>query len=206
MRILIGSKNPKKAREMGEILADLGIEVVTVDAVAPDLESPEETGRTFEENSELKALYFAGATGMIVIADDSGLEVDALGGAPGVYSSRFAGRDGDDAANNEKLLSELANVPDERRGARFRTVISLASPGQLHLQTAGAVEGRILYEEHGSGGFGYDPLFFHEGFGKAFAELSPEEKASVSHRGQALAELKRLLPAALSVIRNRRTF
>ncbi len=206
MRILVGSKNPKKAREMTAILGDLGVEVVTVDEIAPDLPSPEETGSTFEENAALKALYFATATGMVTIADDSGLEVDALGGAPGVYSSRYAGRDGDDAANNAKLLAELGDRPDEMRGGRFRTAICLASPGDIHLMTTGSVEGRILRAPRGSGGFGYDPLFFHPGFGRAFAELSPEEKASVSHRGQALDELKRQLPAVLSILRNRRSF
>ena len=170
------------------------------------LPSPEETGSTFEENAALKALYFATATGMVTIADDSGLEVDVLGGAPGVYSSRYAGREGDDAANNAKLLAELGDRPDEMRGGRFRTAICLASPGDVHLMTTGSVEGRILHAPRGDGGFGYDPLFFHPGFGRAFAELSSEEKASVSHRGQALDDLKRHLPALLSILRNRRSF
>ncbi|MCB9831852.1 MAG: XTP/dITP diphosphatase [Planctomycetes bacterium] len=206
MRILIGSRNEKKAREMSELLADLGIEVQTVASFAPELASPEETGTTFEDNARLKALHFASGSGEIVVADDSGLEVDALGGAPGVYSSRYAGRDGDDEANNAKLLAELAAVPDQARTARFRTVVCLASPGSIHLETTGVVEGRILHAARGEGGFGYDPLFFHEGFGRSFAELSAAEKASVSHRGQAMAELKRMLPAVLTIIRNRRAF
>ncbi len=205
-RFVIGSRNPKKAREMQDILADCGVEILTVSELRPDIPSPEETGTTFQENAALKALYFANATGHVCVADDSGLEVDALGGAPGVYSSRFAGEDGNDQANNLKLLKDLHDVPDDRRGAQFRAVICLAVPGQVMLMAEGLVRGLILREPQGEGGFGYDPLFFFPEFGCTFAEVPPERKAMVSHRGKALRELKKDLPSFISILDNRHNF
>lgn len=202
-RFVIASKNPKKADEMQSILGDCGVEIVTVSDLRPDIESPEETGTSFQENAALKAMYFAEATGHVCIADDSGLEVDYLRGAPGVYSSRYAGTDGDDAANNRKLLAAMQGVPQEHRGAQFRTVICLAIPGQIMLMAEGVVRGRILECPQGTGGFGYDPLFFFPAFDRSFAEVPGEEKARVSHRGKALRKLKVDIPSLIHILENR---
>lgn len=203
---VIGSKNPKKAAEMQAILADCDVKIVTVEELRPDLESPEETGTTFQENAALKALYFASATGYVCIADDSGLEVDALRNAPGVYSSRYAGLDGDDTANNLKLLREMDGIPTEKRGAQFRTVVCLAFPGQVMLMSEGVVRGRILESPQGEGGFGYDPLFYYPPFDRSFGQIPAEQKASVSHRGQALAKLKVDIPSFINILENRQNF
>ena len=203
-RIVIASKNTKKAQEMQSILGDCGVEVLAVSELMPELQSPEETGKTFAENAELKALYFAAHTGLVCVADDSGLEVAALDGVPGVYSSRYAGEDGNDEANNTKLLAALKDVADADRGAQFRTVICVASPSGLHLKAEGLVRGQILREPRGAGGFGYDPLFFHPDIGKSFAEMTPAQKAQISHRGQALAKLKVELPGLLSILENKK--
>lgn len=149
-----------------------------------------EDGATFEENARKKAAYYSRLVpGEIVIADDSGLEVEALGGAPGVHSARYATPDksenASDAANNERLLRELARVPDHERGARFVCVIAVARDGNVLAAFRGEANGTILHAARGSGGFGYDPLFLLPNLGKTFAELTPEEKAHVSHRGQA---------------------
>ena len=145
-----------------------------------------ENGNTFEENAYIKASTVALQTGCICIADDSGLEVDALNGAPGIYSARYAGEHGNDLANNEKLLSELKDVPDEQRTARFVCVISVVRPDGENISVCGFTEGIILKEMRGEGRFGYDPLFFYEPFGKTFAELDGESKNAVSHRGKAM--------------------
>ena len=158
---------------------------------------PEETGRTFADNARDKALYYANATARWCLADDSGLEVDALGGAPGVRSARYAAdclgpgapREAVDAANSARLLEELKDVPDEKRTARFVCCLALAGRGQILIETAGTVEGRIGREARGSNGFGYDPLFFVPGLGRTAAELRPEEKNRISHRGQAVRRL-----------------
>lgn len=191
---------------MQNILADCGVNVVTVSDLRPDIQSPEETGTTFQENAALKALYFASATGYVCIADDSGLEVDALRNAPGVYSSRYAGVDGDDAANNLKLLREMHGVPTEMRSAQFRTVVCLAVPGQVMLVAEGVVRGRILETPQGEGGFGYDPLFYYPEFDRSFGQIPAEQKASVSHRGQALAKLKIDIPSFINIFENRQNF
>ena len=204
IELVIATKNPKKLAEMDHILGGLDVCVVGLDTVAPDVESPDETGKTFEDNARLKALYFAEHTGRLCVADDSGLEVDALDGAPGVYSSRYAGVDGDDARNNSKLIEALRDVPDNRRGAQFRSVIAVAIPGRVLAVTEGVVRGRIVREANGVGGFGYDPYFFHDAFGRTFAEVAPEKKASVSHRGQALRSLKERLADVMSEIERHR--
>lgn len=145
-----------------------------------------ENGNTFEENAYIKASTVAFQTGCICIADDSGLEVDALNGAPGIYSARYAGEHGNDLANNEKLLSELKDVPDDKRTARFVCVICVVRPDGENISVCGFTEGIILKEMRGEGRFGYDPLFFYEPFGKTFAELDGESKNAVSHRGKAM--------------------
>jgi XTP/dITP diphosphohydrolase len=152
-----------------------------------DIVPPEETGATFEENARLKAVYYSGFTPELVFADDSGLEVDALNGAPGVHSARYAGLRATDDENNELLLRNLANT--SRRSARFVCVLALAYQGQVLETFRRSVEGEILCAPRGHGGFGYDPLFFYPPLGCAFAELAPERKFAVSHRGNALRAL-----------------
>lgn len=193
MRILLASGNAKKLRELTFVLAHLDVELVTPDAIGglPDVV---EDLPDFRGNAAKKAISAARHARMWALADDSGLEVDALGGAPGVLSARFAGTHGDDAANNRVLLERLAGVPDDRRGARFVCALALARPdGTIALEVEGTVRGRILHAARGTHDFGYDPLFLftEPGFaqtGRGFAELEPAEKAEVSHRGRALRE------------------
>lgn len=153
----------------------------------PELPQVEETGVTFLENATLKAVEISEQVPGLVLADDSGLEVDALGGAPGVYSARYAGEEGNDAANNEKLLNELAGA--EGCSARFRCVMVLAEDGEVLAHYDGAVEGKIIGEKRGEGGFGYDPLFVPEGYEQTFAELGEEVKNGLSHRARAMAKV-----------------
>jgi XTP/dITP diphosphohydrolase len=160
----------------------------------------EETGDTFEENARIKALAYARASGLLTLADDSGLEVDALGGAPGVHSARYAGPGADDAGRYRKLLAELADVPPKRRAARFRCVVALARPAGILSTAEGTVEGAIGFEPRGSHGFGYDPVFLVEGHGgQTLAELPPDVKNAISHRARAvqaaMPQLRRLIGA-----------
>ena len=185
-RLLAASKNPKKLAEMLRILTDLPIEVVSLSRF-PDLDDVEETGETFAANATLKAEAYARATGLPTMADDSGLEVDALGGAPGVHSARYAGVHGDDAANVAKLLAELAGVPAEKRTARFRCCIAVADDRGVLTTLEGACEGTIGEEPVGRNGFGYDPVFIPTaGDDRTMAQRSAEEKDAISHRGAAL--------------------
>ena len=180
--------NPGKIREIARLLDGLGAEIVAQsDFGVPDAE---ETGATFAENSLIKAQHAAEATGLPAIADDSGLPVDALDGAPGVYSARYAG-DGGDEANNDKLLAALEGVED--RGAAFHCVATYVVPGEEPLVAMGEWRGEILHARRGDGGFGYDPLFFVEETGCSSAQLSAADKNRRSHRGQALRELARKL-------------
>jgi XTP/dITP diphosphohydrolase len=193
MKAVLASSNAGKLRELAAILGPFGYEIVPQSSFG--IETPPETGTTFVENAVLKARYAAGMTGLSAIADDSGIEVDALGGRPGVYSARYAGEHASDAANLQKLLEELADVPDARRTARYQCVIALArsSDDPFPLIASGSWEGRILTQPRGSGGFGYDPIFQPVGLDKTAAELSPDEKNARSHRGEALRALVRLL-------------
>ncbi|MEJ2631562.1 MAG: RdgB/HAM1 family non-canonical purine NTP pyrophosphatase [Acidihalobacter sp.] len=188
-RIVLATGNLGKVRELGAILADLGVHVLP----QSDFGVPEadETGLSFVENAILKARNAAAHTGLPAIADDSGIEVDALNGAPGIYSARYAGADGDDAANNAKLLAALAELPPAARSARFRSVVVFMRHAEdpSPLIAEGAWEGRILDASRGSGGFGYDPLFQVAGRDVSAAELPAEEKNRLSHRGQALRRL-----------------
>jgi XTP/dITP diphosphohydrolase len=199
MRLLLGSHNKKKHAEFAAALGPLGYEVLLPKDVG-GLEDVVEDGRTFRENAAKKARAAARSSGLWALADDSGLEVDALGGEPGVRSARFAGVHGDDAANNALLVRKLAEVEDERRGAQFVCALALARPdGTLVLEVQGLARGRILHAPRGAGDFGYDPLFLftEPGFpqtGRGFAELAPAEKLAISHRGRAL----RLLLEGLS--------
>ncbi len=187
-KIVIASKNRDKIREIREILTGLPVQLLSLFDF-PHLEQAEEEAESFLENACLKARAAARATGLWALADDSGLEVEALDGRPGVRSARFAGAEGDDEENNRKLLAMLAGVEYNRRRARYRCVMALAGPEGMFLTTEGTVEGFILSAYRGCGGFGYDPLFYYPPFGKTFAEVTPAEKNSVSHRGVALRQL-----------------
>lgn len=195
-RIVVATTNRGKLREIEEFLAPLGLSVASL-AEYPGFPEIEEDGASFEENAVKKAKLTAAFTGEIALADDSGLEVDYLGGAPGVRSARFAGEPKNDAANNAKLLELLAGVPWEKRTARFRCVIAVATPDGEIATAEGTAEGYILTSPRGSGGFGYDPLFYFPEYGKTFAELPPEVKNQVSHRGRALAKIKEILAELL---------
>ena len=182
MKIIAATKNKNKLREFGEILKDF--EIISQEEAGIDIDV-EETGTTFEENSRLKAEAIFKATGIAAIADDSGLCVDALGGEPGVYSARYGGEGLDDEGRVELLLKNMKDVPDEKRAARFVCAITLV--GNEGVITArGECEGKIDYEPKGENGFGYDPVFYVEQFGKTTAEISAEEKNAISHRGKAL--------------------
>ncbi len=200
MRLLFATTNPHKIREVREIFAPLNIIIVGLDSLPHALAEPPEDGDTFANNAYLKAAGYARASGQRCLADDSGLEVDALGGAPGVHSARYAGHPGDrdqrDAANNQKLLRALATVPAARRGARFVCAMCLCAPdGSIIARARGTFEGTILRAPRGSGGFGYDPLLWLPQLGCTSAELSPADKHARSHRGAAAREIVRLLGA-----------
>jgi XTP/dITP diphosphohydrolase len=189
-RFVLASHNAAKLREMREILGSLGIRVLSQREAGVDVE-PEETGTTFEDNARIKAVAVMEASGLPALADDSGLMVDALGGAPGVYSARYGGgHDRSDAERNAFLLENLEH--EEQRGAKFVSVIAVAYPDGRVLIARGEVRGEIAREERGENGFGYDPLFRLPD-GRHMAELSGEEKNAVFHRGNALRELKRIL-------------
>ena len=183
--ILLATKNPGKLRELREITADMPLVCHGLDEF-PNIPDAVEDGETFAENARRKALHYAAATGRYTLADDSGLEVDALDGAPGVYSARYAGLPGDDGANNHKLLAALADVPPAQRSARFRCAMAFARPGEVLRESAGAVAGQIITTPRGDNGFGYDPLFLVPTLEKTVAELPAEQKHALSHRGQAL--------------------
>ncbi len=184
-KLVLASGNQGKLKELSSLLAPLNIAVVSL-ADFPDMPETIEDGATFAENAVKKAKEAAEYTGLTALADDSGLEVDYLNGLPGVYSARFAGEAKDDAANNKKLLRLLHGVPYEKRTARFRSVIAICDPQGEIYTSDGRCEGYILEEERGSGGFGYDPLFYVPAYQKTFAELTMEEKNKISHRGRAL--------------------
>lgn len=191
--MIAASRNPKKIREMEAITKSFGLTIISRDDAGLPTTEIEEDGKTFEENSYKKAYEIMKMSGLPTIADDSGLEVDWLDGAPGVYSARFAGEACDDKANNRKLLELLKNVPKEKRTARFVSVITLIFPDGRTLVARGETEGILLDEERGQGGFGYDPLFVPLGKERTYSELSAEEKNQISHRGKALQKLKELL-------------
>ena len=186
MRLVLATKNPGKVIEFERILAEFGakdLEVVGLDKF-PEIGDIEETGKTFEENSLLKARTICKLTGLPALADDSGICVDALNGAPGLYSARYSGNG--DAANNEKLLNELRDVPDEKRSAYFICVAAYVRPDGLEQVAEGRFYGSILRQVIGDGGFGYDPLFKPEGMELSSAQLSAAEKDAISHRGKAM--------------------
>lgn len=198
MDIILASRNKKKIKELKKIIEEgiVSQEERTVNILTPDdfpqCEEVEEDGETFEANAIKKAVYVSKCSGLTAIADDSGIVVDALDGAPGVYSARYAGEDPDDMANNRKLLDEMKDVPEEKRTARFACCIALASGDEVKT-FMGHVEGKIGRENRGENGFGYDPLFFPEGHDRTFAEMTADKKHSMSHRGRALRKLQKHL-------------
>lgn len=193
-RIVMASGNAGKLREIERILDGLDVEVVAQSEYG--VSDAEETGTTFVENALIKARHAAAATGLPAIADDSGLSVDALGGAPGVYSARYSGPDATDESNVDKLLDALRDVPDGERGGAFHCVACFVVPGEDDALVAEAEwRGSILHERRGDGGFGYDPVFLDPESGVASAELTPAQKNARSHRGKALRQLEELLRA-----------
>lgn len=193
-KIVLASKNAKKLKEMSRMLAPMGYRVVTAESMG-FFDEVEETGTTFEENSLIKAITVANALSLPAIADDSGLCVDALGGAPGIYSARYAGDGHDDKANNNKLLDELFDVPNRKRTAHYSCAVSVALPNGEHITVSGECEGTIGHNPKGDNGFGYDPIF-KVGM-KTMAQLTDEQKDAISHRGKALRELEKVLPEFL---------
>ena len=197
LRLVLASANPDKSREIADILGAEGIEVEPRPAGVPDVD---ETGDTLEDNARLKAVALMSATGSAAVADDTGLEVEALGGAPGVYSARFAGEGATYAENVAKLLAELdaagASAPAERR-ARFRTVALAAFPDGREVVAEGTVEGTIALAPQGDGGFGYDPVFIPDGSARSFAAMTRAEKDACSHRGRAFRALASALAGTL---------
>lgn len=191
--LLLATRNEHKVAELHRILAESGldVEVLGIDDLADPGAVPDvaETGETFEANALLKAHAVARASGLLAVADDSGLAVDALNGMPGILSARWSGRHGDDRANLELVLGQLADVPDERRAARFVCAAALARPDGTERVAVGEVKGQIIREPLGSNGFGYDPIFRPVGHELTFAQLTAQQKDSISHRAQALAHL-----------------
>jgi XTP/dITP diphosphohydrolase len=197
-RLLIATNNPGKVREYEELLVDLKSVELTRPAQEGLTLEVEETGATFEENARLKALAFARASGLLTLADDSGLEVDALDGAPGVHSARYAGPGATDADRCRKLLAALAGVPSGQRSARFRCVVALAEPSGIVYIADGTCEGEIGHIPRGEHGFGYDPIFLVAGYGgRTMAELDPAVKNRISHRGRALLAARPFLARLL---------
>ena len=205
MKMVLASRNKKKIVELQTILSQKipAIELLSLDDIGYEGDI-EENGETYEENALIKAKTAMLASGgqYPAIADDSGLSVDALGGAPGVYSARYAGGHGDDAANNALLIANMAQVPDDQRTAQFVCTIACVFPNGEELVVRGESQGTILHTPCGNGGFGYDPYFYTPVFGKSFAELSPDEKNSISHRGRAIAALADALSSYMNTQEN----
>ena len=194
-RVLFATGNEGKMREIRSILADTGAEVCSMKEAGVSVDIVED-GTTFEENALIKARAVAAAlteTDSVVLADDSGLVIDALGGEPGIYSARYMGEDTSYEEKNTNLIGRLEGVPDEKRTARFVCAIAAVLPDGREYMVQAAIEGRIGYEQKGEGGFGYDPIFYVPEFGKTTAEMTAEEKNKVSHRGKALEQMKEVL-------------
>lgn len=195
--VLVATNNAGKVRDFKELFKPHGIQVLSLKDVDEPIDI-EETGTTFEENAILKAEGAAALLGKWVISDDSGLEIDALNGEPGVYSARYAGEPKDDEANIDKALKGLENVPEGARQARFRCVLAIAGPGLETRTFSGSCDGSILFERRGDNGFGYDPIFYVPSEDKSMSELTAEEKAAISHRGAAMRKFEQELPKLIS--------
>lgn len=194
--VIIATKNPGKAREFAHIFAPRGIVVRTL-LDYPEIKDVEETGQTFEENAILKAEAISKQLNKMVISDDSGLIIDALGGRPGIFSARYAGEEKNDQANIDKVLNELNGIATEKRTARFYCALAVADLGKETITVSGTCEGQVLEERKGSNGFGYDPIFYVVEKGVAMAELSSDEKNKISHRAIALQKLDSILDHVL---------
>ena len=194
MRLLIATTNRNKVREIRQLLDNIPIELVTLEAW-PAVSAPEETGRTFEENARAKALYYAAATGELTVAEDSGLEIDALGGTPGVESARYGGEQTKYPAKFELIDRALRAKGAAGSSARFVCALALAIDGRILFETRGTVEGQIAPQPKGSNGFGYDPIFFYPPYGRTLGEATDAEKSAVSHRGNAFRALRPFLEA-----------
>ena len=195
-KLILATRNKGKLKEIQVLLSDLDINIMSLDE-AENAPHVVEDGKTFMENAFKKAKVIAEATGIMALADDSGLEVDALDGAPGVHSARYSGENASDASNNEKLLADLEGVSSGKRSAHFSCVIIVYHPSGQWISTEARCEGEITNKIIGDQGFGYDPVFYLPSINRTMAQLSPEEKNSLSHRGKALAELKSKLPGFL---------
>jgi XTP/dITP diphosphohydrolase len=199
--LLVATSNPGKFAEVEAYLSPLPLHIISLRSLEK-YPAVVEDSATFEENAEKKARVLAEATGLLTLADDSGLEVDALAGAPGIYSARYAGETADDRKNNEKLLAAMRSVPEAQRTARFVCALALCDPKQQPPKTwivRESCEGRITFNPAGVNGFGYDPLFFYPPSGKTFGEVDQQTKATVSHRGKALKKIAELLPALVDL-------
>ncbi len=196
MKLIFATGNENKMREIRQIFGDFGFEIQSMKEAGVDLDIVED-GTSFQENALIKARAVHEATGALVLADDSGLEIDALGREPGIYSARYMGEDTSYDIKNANLIDRVKDVPEDRRGARFVCAVAAVLPDGRSLVQTGIMEGRVAYETAGENGFGYDPLFFLPQYGKTSAELSPEEKNAISHRGQALRMMKIALEAML---------
>jgi XTP/dITP diphosphohydrolase len=195
--LVVATTNRGKLREIRSLLAGIDYDIATLDQW-PDVAAPEETGATFADNARTKALYYAAATRQLTVAEDSGLEIDALGGAPGVESARFGGEDTTYAEKFTLIYDALRDHGAATSSARFVCALALARPGAIVFETRGAIEGRIAPAPRGHGGFGYDPIFFYPPFGRTLGEVG-DRKSSVSHRGQAFRALRAYLETARSV-------
>jgi XTP/dITP diphosphohydrolase len=199
--LLVATTNQGKFAEVQAFLKSLPLAIVSLKSLG-SWPAVVEDGATFAENALKKARALAQYSGLLTLADDSGLEVDALNSAPGIYSARYAGEEGDDDKNNQKLLRELQGIAEEKRGARFVCALALCVPeshGMKEWTVRESCEGRIAFELRGQNGFGYDPLFFYPPFGKTFGEIDRETKATVSHRGKALKKLAEMLPSLVDL-------
>ena len=191
--LLLGTRNPGKVREIESILADSGWSFTSLQSF-PGVDTPAESGATYVDNAILKARFYAVATGMCALADDSGLEVEALAGAPGVLSARYAGENASDADRRALLLSQIAKIPNINRRARFVSVVAISDArGSVLNVSEGLCEGTIIFSPRGNGGFGYDPLFVPDGYNQTFAELSEDIKNRISHRARALRNTRDFL-------------
>jgi XTP/dITP diphosphohydrolase len=195
VKLLLATTSPGKVREQKEALRDLDLEIVSLEELPP-IEPPHESGGTFLENARLKALYYHRALGLPAVAEDAGLEVDAFGGLPGVHSARWLGSETPYEAKNARLLALLLDVPEAQRTGRYVSAVALADEGQIVFEHQAACEGRIAFEPRGERGFGYDPIFYCPPLSKTMAELAPDKKNRVSHRGKSMAALRRFLARA----------
>jgi XTP/dITP diphosphohydrolase len=190
--LIVATRNKGKIREIREALKGLGLRIHALSDF-PDVPEIEEDGKSFTENALKKARFYSKVFMKLTLADDSGLEVDSLKGMPGIYSARYSGEKASSRKNNQKLLKEMASIPLSKRGARFKCIMAMVSPDGKEAMTEGSCKGRIGMREKGKKGFGYDPLFILPKYGKTMAELSLREKNKISHRGEALRKLKKIV-------------